>query len=246
VVWKAIGNIMSKVVTAPFRALGNLFGISGDKLEAVEFDAGSDIVLPPEREKLQQVAKILAQKPQLKLAVPGLYNEADDGAALREQALRRVVLAKADIKLAAGEQPGPLDIGQRKIRGALRDLYAERFGAAELDKQKKAAEAASGSGNNANADAPKKLPMLQRLGKLVQGEPQVADATAFYDQLQQRLVQNQPLPKDALPQLGARRSAAVLAVLKEAGASAASAGAVATTDSTTGKPVALKLELSAQ
>ncbi|MRW94267.1 DUF748 domain-containing protein [Duganella sp. FT80W] len=268
VVWKAIGNIMSKVVTAPFRALGNLFGISGDKLEAVEFDAGSDVVLPPEREKLQQVAKILVKKPELKLAVPGLYNEANDGAALREQALRRVVLAKADIKLAASEQPGPLDIGQRKIRSALRDLYAERFGSAELDKQKKAAEAAAGGGGgggggggngnggngggsdggaaSANAGTPKKLPMLQRLGKLVQGEPQVADATDFYDKLQQRLVQNQALPKDALPQLGARRSAAVLAVLKEAGASSASVAAVATTDSTAGKPVLLKLELSAK
>ncbi|MYM74860.1 DUF748 domain-containing protein [Duganella sp. FT134W] len=269
VVWKALGNIMTKVVTAPFRALGNLFGVSGDKLEAVEFDAGSDVVLPPEREKLKQVAQILAKKPDLKLSVPGLYSEANDGAALRAQALRRAVLAKADIKLAAGEQPGPLDIGQRKVRTALRDLYAERFGAAELDKEKKAAEASAGVTNTAPAAAPgipgasagdsasdtptgtagaaaKKLPMLQRLGKLVQGEPQVADATAFYSKLQTRLEQNQPLAKDALPQLGAQRAAAVIAVLKEAGATTVSTAAPSTTDSGAGKPVALKLELSAK
>jgi len=245
-------------VTSPFRALGNLFGVSGDKLESIDFDAGSDTVLPPEREKLQQVAQILAKKPQLKLSVPGQYNEAADGAALRAQALRRVVVTRAEIKLAPGEQPGPLDIGQRKVRGALRDLYAERFGAPELDKQKKAAEAAAGpapasadtaaAGTTADAaSAQKKLPILPRLGKMVQGEPQVADASAFYGKLQERLEQNQPLPADALPQLGARRSAAIVAALKEAGVAPAAAqvAAPATTDGSAGKPIALKLGLSA-
>jgi len=258
VVWKAIGNIMGKIVTSPFRALGNLFGVSGDKLEAVDFDAGSDVVLPPEREKLQQVAQILAKKPQLKLSVPAQYNEAADGAALRSQALRRVVAARAEIKLAPGEQPGPLDIGQRKVRGALRDLYAERFGAAELDKQKKAAEAAAGpaavagasatdAATVADAAAQKQLPILQRLGKIVQGEPQVADAGAFYAGLQERLEKNQPLPADALPQLGAGRAAAIMVVLKQAGVAPASAqsAAPATTDANAGKPIALKLGLSA-
>ncbi|WP_445232429.1 DUF748 domain-containing protein [Duganella rhizosphaerae] len=255
VVWKAIGNIMTKIVTSPFRALGNLFGVSGDKLESIDFDAGSDTVLPPEREKLKQVAQILAKKAQLKLSVPGQYSEPVDGAALRAQALRRVVLARADIKLAAGEQPGPLDMGQRKVRGAMRDLYAERFGAAELDKQKKAAEAAAGpavgaAGSDAAAadSAQKKLPVLQRLGKLVQGEPQVADATAFYAKLQERLEQKQPLPADALPQLGAKRSAAILAALKGEGVDAAAAHTTAPepVDASAGKPIALKLGLSAK
>lgn len=239
-----MGNLLTKIVTSPFRALGNLFGFSGDKLEAVEFDAGSDVVLPPEREKLKQVAQILARKPQLKLAVPGLYSEAADGAALRAQALRREVLGRAGVKLALNEQAGPLDIGQRKVRGALRDLYAERFGAPELAQEKKAAEAA-GAGAVAADAAPNKLPVLQRLGNMVQGEPQVADATAFYGKLRERLEQGQALPKDALPQLGARRAGAVLAVLKEAGG-VATAAAPAATDGASGKPVALKLELSAK
>jgi hypothetical protein len=263
VVWKAIGNIMSKIVTSPFRALGNMFGVSGDKLESVDFDAGSDTVQPPEREKLRNVAQILAKKPQLKLSVPGQYNEAADGAALRALALRRVVVTRAEIKLAPGEQPGPLDIGQRKVRGALRDLYAERFGAAELDQRKKAAEAAAGSAAavvaapsaapvaagaaDSSSAAQRKLPILQRLGKLVQGEPQVADASAFYAGLQERLEKNQPLPADALPQLGAKRAAAIMAVLKEAGVAptSAQAAAPATTEASAGKPIALKLALSA-
>ena len=257
VVWKAVGNILSKVALSPFRALGNLFGVSGDKLDAVDFDAGSDAVLPPEREKLRQVAEILASKPQLKLSVPGQYNEAADGAALRTQAVRRLVVTRAEIELAPDEQPGPLDIGQRKVRGALRDLYAERFGAAELEKQKKAAEGAAPAkpaadaedeAKSADAVARKKLPMLQRLGKLVQGEPQVADASAFYGKLQERLEQSQPLPEGALPELGARRAAAIVAALKEAGVNAAAIQMAAPdkTDAAIGKPVALKLGLVAK
>jgi hypothetical protein len=89
--------------------------------------------------------------------------------------------------------------------------------------------------------------MLQRLGKLVQGEPQVADASAFYAGLQDRLEKNQPLPADALPQLGARRAAAIMAALKDSGVAPASAHAAApaTTDADAGKPIALKLALSA-
>ncbi len=253
-VWKAVGNVLSKVVTAPFRALGALLGINGDKLEAVDFDAGSARLLPPEREKLKQVAQILAKRAQLSVTVPGQYSEAVDGAALREQALRRKATAKAGIKLEAGEAAGPLNLGERAMRGALRDWYAERFGAAELDKQKKAAEAAAVAAavpageQGGAAKAPAKLPVWQRMGKLIQGEPQVADAAAFYGKLRERLEASEVLPADALAKLGAQRAAAIVAALAEAGVDAASAraGAPEPVGAEAGKQVALKLGLAAK
>jgi len=250
-IWKAVGNVLTKIVTAPFRALGNLLGISADKLEAIDFDAGSAVLLPPEREKLKQVAQILAKREQLKLAVPGQYSDTD-GAALRAQAVRRAVAAKAGIKLEAGEEPGPLNLGERKVRGALRDLYGERFGKAELDKQKKAAESAApapaAAAANASAPAAAKIPVLQRLGKLIEGEPQVADTGAFYTGLREQLEAKQPLPADALSKLGAQRSAAILAALQQDGTPAASvsAGAPEKTEAAPGKLVGLKLGLAAQ
>lgn len=251
-IWKAVGNVLTKIVTAPFRALGNLLGISADKLEAIDFDAGSAVLLPPEREKLKQVAQILAKREQLKLAVPGQYSDTD-AAALRAQAVRRAVAAKAGIKLEAGEEPGPLNLGERKIRGALRELYGERFGKAELDKQKKAAESAapaSAAAASASASAPTaaKIPVLQRLGKLIEGEPQVADTAAFYNGLREQLEAKQPLPADALSKLGAQRSAAILAALQQDGTPAArvSAGAPEKTQAAPGKLVGLKLGLAAQ
>ncbi|WP_298408122.1 DUF748 domain-containing protein [Janthinobacterium sp.] len=247
-IWKAVGNVLTKIVTAPFRALGNLLGISADKLEAIDFDAGSAVLLPPEREKLKQVAQILAKREQLKLAVPGQYSDTD-GAALRAQAVRRAVAAKAGIKLEAGEEPGPLHLGERKVRGALRELYGERFGKAELDKQKKAAESAGpGAAAAASTAAPAKIPVLQRLGKLIEGEPQVADTGAFYTGLREQLEAKQPLPADALNKLGAQRSAAILAALQQDGTPAArvSAGAPEKTEAAPGKLVGLKLGLAAQ
>ena len=250
-IWKAVGNVLTKIVTAPFRALGNLLGISADKLESIDFDAGSAVLLPPEREKLKQVAQILAKREQLKLAVPGQYSDTD-AAALRAQAVRRAVAAKAGIKLEAGEEPGPLNLGERKIRGALRDLYGERFGKAELDKQKKAAESAApapaAASASASAPAAAKIPVFQRLGKLIEGEPQVADTGAFYKGLREQLEAKQPLPADALSKLGTQRSAAILAALQQDGTPVArvSAGAPEKTEAAPGKLVGLKLGLAAQ
>ena len=96
--------------------------------------------------------------------------------------------------------------------------------------------------------AQEKLPIWQRIGKLVQGEPQVADASAFYHKLQERLDQNQPLAPDALTRLGAQRAGAILAELKEAGIDPARTIAAATekVNSDVGKPVPLKLGLAAR
>ncbi|MDO8251774.1 MAG: DUF748 domain-containing protein [Rhodoferax sp.] len=254
-VWKAVSNVLTRIVSAPFRALGSRFGISGEKLEAIDFDPGSDKLLPPEREKLKQVAQILSKRAQLKLSVPGQYSEVADGAALKARAVRAEIAQRAGLKLEAGEEPGPVDLRDRAVRNGVRGLYAERFGAAELDRQKKVAEGggAAPAGEPAVPDvkteaAQEKLPLWQRVGKLIQGEPQVADASAFYRKLQERLEQNQPLAADVLNQLGAQRASAILATLKDAGVdpSRALAAPPENVSSDVGKPVSLKLGLAAK
>ena len=122
-IWKAIGNLLTRIVTAPFRAHRRAcWGSSGEKLEAIDFDAGSDRLLPPEREKLKQVAQLLAKRPQLKLSVPGQYSEAADGAALRARAVRLEIDRRAGIKLAAGRGAGTG--GPREPRRAQRRARA--------------------------------------------------------------------------------------------------------------------------
>ena len=222
IIWKAIGNVLTKIVTAPFRALGSLIGISGEKLEAIEFDPGSDKLLPPEREKLSQVGQILAKRAQLRLSVPAQYSETADGAALKARAVRVEIARRAGFKLEAGEEPGPLNLGDRTVADALRNLYAERFGAAELAKQNKAAEAGA------------------------TGTPPIADTSALHRKLLDQLEQNQSLAADALTGLGAQRASAILDALKEEGVEPAvvRVSAPENISSDIGKPVSLKLGLA--
>ena len=255
-IWKAIGTLLTKIVTAPFRAIGGLLGGSTEKLESIDFDSGSAKLLPPEREKLKQLAQLLAKRPQLKLSVPGHYSEAADGVALRSRAVRAEIARRAGQKNDAGAQPGPLDLGSRATRAAVRELYAARFGDAELDKQKDAAEraaaapaaAASNATGGEPAPAQAKLPIWRRVGNLVQGEPQVADSRAFYRHLLERLDQSQPLAPDALTQLGTQRANAIVAALKDAGVDSARAVTAPPEKaaSDVGKPVPVKLSLTAK
>jgi hypothetical protein len=237
IVWKAIGNLLTRIVTAPFRALGGLLGLgSGEQLEAIEFDPGSAALRPPEREKLTRVAQVLQKRPQLKLAVPGHYDEAADGAALRGLAVRAEVARRAGITVREGELPAPVNLGDRSMRKAVRELYAARFGQAALDERKAAAEAPTRSG------AAPALPIWQRAGQLLQGEPQVADSGGFYRGLLERLEREQALAPDALARLGTARAAAVLGQLQQGGVDGARARATAPAQGS-GGPQAVKLTL---
>ncbi len=246
VIWKAISNVITKVVTAPFRALGALLGGGTDDLEAIAFDPGSDRLLPPEREKLVKVAQILGKRPQLKLLVPGQYNEAVDGSAMRLHAVRVEVGKRAGIETPKGEAVGPLPLRDARVRRALRELYAERFGEAELKKVTAAAEAAEAGA--ADDGRKTRLSAWQRLGNMLDGEPQLADAGEFYRRLQDRLVQQQPLAGDAFGQLARQRAQSILGALRDTGVTEASVAmaAVEATEAPDGKAVPLKLGLTSK
>ncbi|MDQ6882270.1 MAG: hypothetical protein M3150_09270, partial [Pseudomonadota bacterium] len=143
-----------------------------------------------------------------------------DGPALRTHALRLSVAQRAGIKMAPGEEPGPVNAADDAVRAALRSIYAERFGAGELARQQNP----------------------------VEGESKTASAASLYGRLQERLEQSQPLAPDALARLGARRSAAILAALAAAGVDAQRVSAPAPTQvaSDAGKPIPAKLELQAK
>ena len=134
IVWKAIVNVLTKLVTAPFRALGKLLGVSPEQLEAVAFDPGSSALLPPEQEKLKTLAEALARRPALTLTlVPG-YDPEADRRALQVQAVRLDAARVAGIQLAAGEAPGPVDVNNNRIRTWLEDGTRERIGKDEYQK----------------------------------------------------------------------------------------------------------------
>ncbi len=146
IVWKAIVNVLTKIVTAPFRALGALFGGSERKLDSIGFDAGSAVLLPPEREKLMLLSQAMAKRPGLAVTVQAGYDADADAAALRQSAVRRAVALLSGRSLAPDEDPGPIVTTQPSSQRALEQLFVNRFGApalAELRQKVAAAKAAA-------------------------------------------------------------------------------------------------------
>jgi hypothetical protein len=102
IIWQAFVNLLTKVVTAPFAALGALFG-GGEELAYVDFAAGSAELKASETAKLGKLASALAQRPQLKLDVPLALAETSDKQALARAALDQRVPPDAGDAAAAGK-----------------------------------------------------------------------------------------------------------------------------------------------
>ncbi|MBN2815230.1 MAG: DUF748 domain-containing protein [Campylobacterales bacterium] len=98
VVLKAIGTLITKAVTSPFKFLGAALGIDGEELEYVAFEPGSALITPPQREKLDQIESLMQKKPKIILGVAGEYELLKDKEALQMQKLVNLVVQKSGIK----------------------------------------------------------------------------------------------------------------------------------------------------
>ena len=90
-VWKTLVNVLTKMVTAPFRALASLIGGDEEDLGTVKFEVGKSRITPPEKEKLAKLAGAINQRPQLTVDVQGQYATEADGAVLKHLAVRQIL-----------------------------------------------------------------------------------------------------------------------------------------------------------
>lgn len=102
IVFKAIMNLLVKAVTSPFTLLGSLFG-GGEELSHVEFGSGLSVIGPEGEQRLQALAKALADRPALTLEVTGMADPVADSEGYRRVLLQRQVKAK---KVAADVAQG--------------------------------------------------------------------------------------------------------------------------------------------
>jgi hypothetical protein len=196
-IWQAIVNLITKAVTAPFRALASVIGGSEEDIGAILFEPGSDAIPPPEHEKLKKVAQALIQRPKIKLMVLGGYDPKLDGGALRSLQVRRALAQKLDIRLQPGEDPGPVAFSSAKSQRALEDLTAERGGRNALDDFQANYEKASGK-------------RVKRIGAISAFLGRASEDQDFYEQLFEHLVDTAPLPEADLKALADRRSKAIV------------------------------------
>jgi hypothetical protein len=209
-IWKAVVNLLTKIVTSPFRALGALLPGSGgeEAFNSVAFEAGRPDVPPPEKEKLAQLAGALQKRPQLKLSVQGRYNPETDRAELKSAGVRRALATRLGQKPDPAEDPGPVDFSSPETGKALEAMFAERFGAdalkalkaeqkAALEKAKKDAAAAKTAGGAPAA---------------VEEDPGQSAKNLFA-----RLAEAEPADDAALARLADARAQAIVAELSAAG-----------------------------
>lgn len=204
IVWKAIVNVLTSLVTAPFRALGKLLGVSSEKIEAVTFDPGSSVLLPPEQEKLKVLGEAMAKRPALTLTIDPGYDPAADRRALQVQAMRREVAAGIGTKLAPDEQPGPVDVNVYKVQTWLEDRYIERVGKAEYQKLRASFKEKQEGGANPITDSA----LIERLGRSFKTRDP-GPVSAFHTELLEQLTQKTVIDDAVLVKLAQARGQAM-------------------------------------
>ena len=97
VLFNTFTGLIAKAITSPFRFLGEVMGFDAAAIEFVSFEPGRVIISPPEREKLDQVYKIMLKKPKISLSITGSYDEVLDTKAMKTDKLIDLVMQKSGI-----------------------------------------------------------------------------------------------------------------------------------------------------
>ncbi|MEG0556246.1 MAG: DUF748 domain-containing protein [Comamonas sp.] len=93
IIFKVIGNLIMKAVTAPFALLSGAFS-GGDESGAVTFAPGSAELDAKAKENLSKIVKSLTDRPALKMTVVGESREAEDRQGWKLAQLDRLLLAQ--------------------------------------------------------------------------------------------------------------------------------------------------------
>jgi uncharacterized protein involved in outer membrane biogenesis len=186
VVWQAFVGLVTKIVTAPFRLLGNLIGVDSEDFGQFEFLAGRYDLTPPELEKVAPLQQALQQRPELAIEISGVYDPAIDVPKLKFYRLRASVLEM--LEDPSREAEDDFDMLDVEILDSLQNLYRQAFPEADIDVIRAA-----------HMNAPEDDP---------EGEA-VLDALAFAADLRDRLLEIEQVSQADLDELANRRARSV-------------------------------------
>lgn len=207
VIARAIGNLLTRIVTAPFALLGSMFGGKGGAdLAWVEFDPGAATIGDAQAEKLRTLAKALEERPALKLDIAGRADPETDGEALKRVLLDRRLKAMKLAERTGAAAPAPKQAAKEK---------APADGAAAAPK---ADDGALDDVRLEPADRDRLLAQLWRTGP--DGKPRTdvpKDKEPPLDQMERALLEATQVPEDALQSLAGARAEAVKAWFIETG-----------------------------
>lgn len=125
IIWKIIGNILEKIVTAPFRFIGSLFAGAEDA-QFVDFAPGSAALPESAGTNLAALAKGLADRPALKLDIPASAGIEADAIAIADRRMAEAAMAR---EVKKGEAADLATLSPDKRHDRLKALYKDTLGA---------------------------------------------------------------------------------------------------------------------
>jgi hypothetical protein len=129
---QALGNVLQRIVSAPFRALARLFGGNEESIATIDFEPGSAALRPEQREKLDALKRALQERPRLQLVVSAPYKPQTDALALQRAQARRDLAQALGRRLEANEDPGPIAYDDPATQRALERMLREQASADTL------------------------------------------------------------------------------------------------------------------
>ena len=206
IVLNALGNLIKKAVLSPFTVLSGVLGLEGGNgLDSIAFDLGSDVLTPPEKEKIGRLTEALRLKPQLELSLHGVYEPREDLLALKQSWLRTETGTRLKEVIKPGEDPGPVNPSEPSTQRVL-ETMAKDFDVLNATLTQYESE---------KGHAPDRVGLV---GPLFGRGSKTPD---FYEQLVRALVEHAPIGPLSLEQLAQRRMAVVKAALTSSGKSIA-------------------------
>ena len=131
-VFQVLQNLLVKAVTSPLALLSSMSG--GQDFSAIQFDHGLSIITPKEEQKLGALAKILLDRPALKVELKGYVDREKDTEGYRNELLSRklrnekfLALAKAGT-IKEGEKADSVQVLPEEYATYLKRVYKkEKF-----------------------------------------------------------------------------------------------------------------------
>ena len=200
-VFKAFKNLIVKAVSAPFNLLAGLVGGGKDHgaLDAIAFVPGSEQLDAPEKAKLDQLVKALAERPQLRLEVTGNTLPEADTQALAQRRLDHQLAELLSPGGTDGNPPWPgmsAAVANRNFRQKFYALYETTTGESAKTRRK-LIDSALSEGDRKPTDAE-------------------IDST-LHEHIRHELLAREEVPEKALSALASQRALTVKAYLVDSG-----------------------------
>ncbi len=178
-VHQALTQMLTSIVTSPFRLLGRLAGGESEDIGHIRFEPGRADLTPPEVEKIHKVGNALKQRPNLRLVLKGVYADDVDRPVLQKQRL------DAQLKMITKSDDGLPAKTSKAYRKAVEKAYVQ----AELSPELKILEQTH-----------------QTAGE---GGGSELDILAYVNAVTQTLINAQTIPPAALRALADARALAI-------------------------------------